>query len=319
MPTFSIIVPVYNVQKYVEAALSSVAAQTFTDFEVVVVDDGSTDASGAIAEAFCAKDRRFRYLRQENGGLSAARNAGTALASGDYLYYMDSDDVIDPETLGLCHDEFARYGVDVVLFGAVPFMDEAPLPATLSEGGRGRRPEVSSPLSSEAFVMESVRQDRYFVSACCLVARRSAIGSLQFINGMLFEDNHFVTALLLDRKIMVSVLSQALFRRRYRPNSIMTSQRTIRHYDSLYRLVREMCALSFAALDPAPRDAVRSFVIGHLLGDLHNTSAQVGAGVGLRIRNIVATWYVATHVSLRLLTLKRVLLALLPELYRIRA
>lgn len=92
----------------------------------------------------------------------------------------------------------------------------------------------------------------------------------------------------------------------------------MRHYDSLYQLLPQMCALSFAALEAPQRTMVRSQLIGNLLGDLHNTSAQIGAGLELRAKNIVAAWRVASSVSMRVLTFKRILLALVPELYRAR-
>ncbi|WP_322091631.1 glycosyltransferase family 2 protein [Paraburkholderia bannensis] len=316
MPNFSIVVPVYNVDAWLDAALASVETQSFGDFEVIIVDDGSTDGSGRIAQSFCARDARFRYLRQDNRGQSVARNVGTALASGTYLYYMDGDDVIDADTLRLCHAEFVEHGVDVVLFGATALIEDGPPPA--GSKVNSPRPDVASPLPSDVFVIESVRQDRYIVSPCCLIARRSAIGNLRFIDGIVFEDNHFVAALLVEKKIMVSVLNRPLFRRRYRPNSTMTSRRTMRHYESLYQLLPQMCALSFAALDAPQRTIVRSRLIGNLLGDLHNTSAQIGAGVGMRTRNLLAAWRVASSVSMRVLTFKRILLALVPELYRAR-
>ena len=126
MPTFSIIVPAYNVQDYIEEALTSIAGQSFADFEAIIVDDGSTDATGAIVQAFCAGDSRFRYIHQPNRGQSTARNVGTAVASGTYLYYMDSDDIIDADTLDLCFREFTRQEIDVVMFEASAFPVDAP-------------------------------------------------------------------------------------------------------------------------------------------------------------------------------------------------
>ena len=94
----SVLMPVYNVEDYLEKTLESVACQTYGDFEVIMVDDGSTDRSAAIADAFCEKDSRFRVIHTPNGGVSAARNRLLAEAKGEYLYFMDSDDLILPET-----------------------------------------------------------------------------------------------------------------------------------------------------------------------------------------------------------------------------
>jgi CDP-glycerol glycerophosphotransferase len=90
----SVVVPIYNVETYLEPCLRSIAAQTFGDLEVIMVDDGSTDGSGRIAEAFASGDERFRLVRQANGGLSAARNTGIEEAGGEFLAFADSDDVL---------------------------------------------------------------------------------------------------------------------------------------------------------------------------------------------------------------------------------
>src|SRR5919204_766575 len=90
----SVVVPVYNVASYLGACLDSLARQTVSDLEIVIVDDGSTDASPQIAEGFVARDARFRLVRQENAGLGAARNTGIGHASGEFLVFADSDDVV---------------------------------------------------------------------------------------------------------------------------------------------------------------------------------------------------------------------------------
>ncbi len=100
MPYFSIIVPVYNVAPYLRKALDSVVAQTFTDWECLCVDDGSTDGSGAILDEYAARDKRFRVFHKENGGVSSARNVGLDHAKGDWLCFLDADDALHPKLLG---------------------------------------------------------------------------------------------------------------------------------------------------------------------------------------------------------------------------
>jgi CDP-glycerol glycerophosphotransferase len=94
VPRISVVVPIYNVERYLDECLRSVADQTVTDLEVVMVDDGSTDGSTAIAEAYARRDDRFRLVTQPNGGLSKARNTGTEHARGEFLVFLDSDDVL---------------------------------------------------------------------------------------------------------------------------------------------------------------------------------------------------------------------------------
>ena len=92
----SIIVPVYNVEKYLDECVKSILAQTYTDIEIVLVDDGSKDTSGAMCDEFKTQDDRIVVVHKENGGLSSARNAGMENASGAYYIFVDSDDTISP-------------------------------------------------------------------------------------------------------------------------------------------------------------------------------------------------------------------------------
>ena len=103
MPVISVIVPIYKVEPYLRKCIDSVLAQTFTDFELILVDDGSPDNCGAICDEYAAKDDRIRVIHQENRGLSAARNAGIdwAFAHSDsqWLTFIDSDDIVAPDFL----------------------------------------------------------------------------------------------------------------------------------------------------------------------------------------------------------------------------
>jgi CDP-glycerol glycerophosphotransferase len=108
----SVVVPVYNVEEFLHSCLDSVAAQTFGDLEVIMVDDGSTDGSAAIAQEFAARDPRFRLVSQENAGLSAARNTGTAHAGGEYLAFLDSDDELPPNAYELLVGSLEQTGSD---------------------------------------------------------------------------------------------------------------------------------------------------------------------------------------------------------------
>lgn len=93
-PKISIIVPVYNVEKYLRKCLDSISAQTFTDWECLLIDDGSPDNSGAICDEYAVKDSRFKVFHKPNGGVSSARNLGLDMASGEWVTFIDSDDII---------------------------------------------------------------------------------------------------------------------------------------------------------------------------------------------------------------------------------
>ncbi|MFC6931884.1 CDP-glycerol glycerophosphotransferase family protein [Actinomadura yumaensis] len=112
-PTVSVVVPIYNVEPYLRTCLESLAAQTLRDLDVVMVDDGSSDGSGAIAAAFAERDGRFRLVTRENGGLGAARNTGIAEAAGEYLAFVDSDDLLPPYALEYLAASLAETGSDL--------------------------------------------------------------------------------------------------------------------------------------------------------------------------------------------------------------
>ncbi|MQA93828.1 MAG: glycosyltransferase [Streptosporangiales bacterium] len=111
-PRLSVVVPIYNVESYLEACLASIASQSLRELQIVCVDDGSTDASAAIAEDFASRDARFTVLRRPNAGLGAARNVGAAHADGDYLAFADSDDVVPGTAYELMIDTLETTGSD---------------------------------------------------------------------------------------------------------------------------------------------------------------------------------------------------------------
>ena len=95
----SCIIPVYNTQKYLPRCIESVLAQTFVDWEMLLIDDGSTDASGSICDEYAAKDERIRVFHKENGGISSARNVGLNYAQGEWIFFVDSDDSLPKTSL----------------------------------------------------------------------------------------------------------------------------------------------------------------------------------------------------------------------------
>lgn len=115
MDLISVIVPVYNVEKYLDRCMASILEQTYTRLEIILVDDGSTDACGAMCDAYARKDSRVRVVHKINGGLSDARNAGLAIATGDYVGYVDSDDWIEPDLYERMHQACAAHGAQLAV------------------------------------------------------------------------------------------------------------------------------------------------------------------------------------------------------------
>lgn len=133
-PSISIVVPVYNVARYLKQCVDSLLQQTFTDFELILVDDGSTDISGMICDEYAQLDNRIRVIHKENGGLSDARNAGMTYAKADWIGFVDSDDWVEPDMYELLYHTCITQKVDITVCGA--FMDyvDATLPMTRQTG-----------------------------------------------------------------------------------------------------------------------------------------------------------------------------------------
>ena len=131
-PKISIIVPVYNTEPYLCRCIDSILGQSFTDFELLLVDDGSTDGSGAICDAYAAKDSRARMFHKENGGVSSARNLGLDNAQGEWVYFVDSDDEVLPDGL-LTLVNGVSDEVDIVMGGYEEVDGQGETPSTVVE------------------------------------------------------------------------------------------------------------------------------------------------------------------------------------------
>ena len=114
-PKISVIVPVYNTEMYLRRCIDSVLTQSYKDFELLLIDDGSKDSSGAICDEYAARDSRVKVFHKENGGVSSARNAGLAIASGDWIMHLDGDDWIEPDMLERLIRKGEDTGADIVM------------------------------------------------------------------------------------------------------------------------------------------------------------------------------------------------------------
>ena len=217
-PLVSVIMPVFNVESYVAQAVRSILAQTWTDFELIAIDDGSTDGSIAILEANCGDDPRVRIFRQENRGLSAARNVGLRKASGRFVYFFDSDDVLDPDALSVCMLLAGRLDLDFIAFSG----------SILSEGVHDsiqvpcyRKPDIIEPRPGAVLLVELEAEGAYSPSPCLYMFSRSLLrdDDLLFAEEFLHEDEGFTPLLYCLARRSIS-LSKPLFRRRLRAGSI---------------------------------------------------------------------------------------------------
>lgn len=163
MDSISVIVPVYNAEKWLRDALASIEAQTYADFEAILVDDGSTDGSGDICREQCRKDPRFRVITQPNGGLSAARNTGLESAKGAWITFLDADDALPPDSLEVMLNHARKSGAGIVTGN---YIREIP---TRMPKGEGRAMTVPS----DTAILIGLYQMKILNSACGKLYRAS--------------------------------------------------------------------------------------------------------------------------------------------------
>lgn len=181
IPGISVIIPVYNSEKWLKECLDSVLGQTFENFEVIAVNDGSTDSSRKILEEYSAKDDRVRIVDRKNGGLSAARNTGIDASQGKYLFFLDSDDIISVEALRYLYEALEVERADVSA-GIITY-DRKSL--------HDIRKEVRCiSVAGAAFCADILYQTgEYILSACCRLYKRNLFeGERRFAEGQYYED-----------------------------------------------------------------------------------------------------------------------------------
>lgn len=225
----SVIIPVYNVEKYLHECIDSVINQTFKNLEIILVDDGSTDSSGEICDEYIEKDDRITVVHQKNGGLSVARNTGFSEANGDYVYFLDSDDYIAENTLETLLKIAEKDNSDIVFFDAVSFADTDDF--TVKQN-YVRNNKYNPDNGYNVFSALTKNKEYHSAVPLLFISRNFLLSSyVSFIPDIIYEDMVF-TYQLFCKASTVSQCPDALYYRRYRKNSIMTSSKTKKHFTS---------------------------------------------------------------------------------------
>lgn len=237
MPAISVIIPVYKVEPYLDACVSSVVGQTFSDLEILLVDDGSPDRCPELCDAWAQKDPRVRVIHQENGGLSAARNTGIGAAKGEFLAFVDSDDMLEPDALRRAWEAQQACQADLVIFNLV-YVDEHnhPLPAPDFSGFRD---EVLTADEVWQRYFALAEQKIYYVVAWNKLYRRELFKTLRYAPGKRYEDQFLLPGLLAQCKT-VACLRYVGYRYAQRGGSIM-AQGSSRNYLDRSEFLLEWC------------------------------------------------------------------------------
>ena len=179
-PMISIIVPIYKVEKYLSKCIDSILSQTFTDFELILVDDGSPDSCGKLCDEYALKDNRIKVIHKENGGLSDARNAGIKVAKGKYLGFVDSDDYIAPDMYELLYRLLTESNAEIAVCDAV-LVDEE------TEANYTESTELYV-LEREKALQEMIFKRLFAVNAWNKLYKRELFSNILYPKGMLYED-----------------------------------------------------------------------------------------------------------------------------------
>ena len=216
MSLVSIIVPVYNVEPYIETCIQSLIRQTMGNIEVILVDDGSTDRSGELCDQYAEADERIRVIHKQNGGLSSARNAGISAAKGEYLLFVDSDDYVSASLVEKTVSCAEQNQADVVVFDYQEI--------ELCSGGKQTR--TSALPAGQVIHAESVPQLLLITpSACNKLYKRSFWEMTQIVypEGRNFEDLSVIPRILLQAGRVVYLEGDPLYFYVLRVGSIMRS------------------------------------------------------------------------------------------------
>lgn len=225
-PRVSVIIPVYNVEKYLRECLDSITGQTLEEIEIICVNDGSADSSLEILKEYGEKDSRITIISQENRGISSARNHGADIASGEYLYFMDGDDILERDALLRLYKLSEEKSLDVVYFDGQSFFESEELKETKKNyiTYYTRTGDYSRVMTGPQMLHEMILMDEYRSSLCLqfISAVHYKRENLRFEEGIIGEDNIFTFQCIMPAS-RVYHTKEAFFHRRVRGNSIMTS------------------------------------------------------------------------------------------------
>lgn len=218
-PLVSIIIPVYNVEKYLKKCVDSLLNQSYRNIEVLLVNDGSTDSSPDICDYYCAIDDRVKCFHKVNGGQGSARNVGIKNASGVFLYFLDSDDYIDSSLFSSVIPYMLENNLDLCFFSADVVLEDG----EKWDENDYRRNSKYEPKDGKTLFTQLRNNNEYIVSNCLFITKKEIIDNNQLLvpEGMFYEDNYFLFQLMMVA-MKVGVINKSLYYRRVHANSTMT-------------------------------------------------------------------------------------------------
>ena len=263
-PYFSVILPVYNVAPYLERCIGSILTQNFEDYEIILVNDGSTDISGQICDGYAEKYPNIRVIHKSNGGLASARNAGLELAEGEYVWWVDSDDWIEPGALEQLHKASCDNKPDIVKFHYFRVEKESQeIPCNI-EPGEYVGEEAVGKLLHKAFY----NTGKYLLSACFHMYRRSFLKrtNVTFIpEKKVGSEDYLFNLCVLPMAQSVCVLAAPLYSYFLREGSLTQTYKKdlLERYECLYAMLSE--AYQRAGVFRQYQKGISFFYVWHLM------------------------------------------------------
>lgn len=219
----SIIIPVYNVEQYLNKCIASICSQTYENIEIILVDDGSTDNSGVICEEFAEKDRRIKVFHKQNGGVSSARNFGLEIAQGEYVLFVDSDDYIEENLIETCVENFRMKQVDMVIFNYVKETEEGII--LRNSHFKSLKKYIKSSKKKIRFLTNNVLQYKSGWEPWNRMFKMEIIKqhNLIFLKGVSFSEDLFFSLKYFLNSSKIEVIKESLYHYVDRGNSAMNS------------------------------------------------------------------------------------------------
>lgn len=217
----SVIIPVYNVEKYLDQCLKSVFKQCYQNIEIILVDDGSKDSSGKMCDEYAGHDTRIKVIHQKNAGAAAARNAGLRIVAGEYIYFLDSDDWLEDSALAKFVDSIETEKAEMLFFDAYA-VDEESERISQKHYSHKKRYVRDNGLT---LMEEMLANKEFHVAPWSMFFRKDFLSKydLSFEEGIIYEDMVFAYQVFCKANI-VTYVPEYLYFRRYRENSVMTSK-----------------------------------------------------------------------------------------------
>lgn len=228
-PKISVIVPVYNVERYLPQCIESIQKQTLKNLEIILVDDGSTDSSGDICDRYAKDDDRIVVIHKENGGLSDARNAGLDIAKSEFIGFVDSDDYIAENMYEMLYNNMLANDSDIAI-GDIVYVNEYGVPLAEINNQSPMKDECLSSEQAQYKLIEE--QNHYYVVVWSKLYRRKLFKDLRFEKGKIHEDEFLVHHIFAEAD-MVSTVKAGVYYYRQREASITTKPYSIKRLDGL--------------------------------------------------------------------------------------